>query len=137
MTDRKKLFIYKEETILIGKECVIDSSVENSNTVIFEDDGQTGYFYAVDREDGMRILDALHIYNVQSVTDRDLPSTLKILWTEDLNQAFVTINDYFHAVFDFEKKAGYCRNGFPKANSWTKIKERTLTDNLLIELAKK
>ena len=137
MADIKKLFIYKEETIMIGKDCLIDSSIESSNTVIFEDDGQTGYFYAVERGDEMRILDALHIYNVQNVKDRDLPSIIKILWTEDFNQAFLSINDYIHAVFDFEKKAGYCRNGFPEANAWTKIQERTLTDELLIELAKK
>ena len=135
MTDKKKLFIYQEVILMIGKECVIESSAENLNTVVFEDDGQTGYFYAVERGEQMKILDALHIYNVLNVIDKEKPSTLKILWTENLNQAFLSINDYFHAVFDFENKAGYCRNGFPNANSWTNIKDRKLTDELLFELA--
>jgi hypothetical protein len=137
MIEKKELIIDKEASLVIGNECVIDSSVENFNTVVFEDDGQTGYFYAVEIGSETRILDALHIYNVNDVIDREIPSTLKILWTVDHLQAFLTINDYFHAAFDFENKAGYCRNGFPDANSWTKIKERKLTDELLIELAKK
>jgi hypothetical protein len=69
------------------------------------------------------------------VTDRHRPSILKILWTQDLTKAFLSINNYYHAVFDFQNRAGYCRNGFPGNSSWAKVKERTLTDSLLVELA--
>jgi len=137
MTDKSKLIIYQEQIFKVGQDTFIDSTSENNNTVVFEDNCETGYFYAIDRGNELKILDALHIYNVSSVTDKDKPSTLKILWTEDQSKAFLSINNYYHAVFDFKNKAGYCRNGFPETNNtWTKIKERKLTDLLIEELSK-
>lgn len=58
--------------------CASDSPVA-AFTVIFEDDGDTGYFYAHNRADESRVLDAVHIYNVQSVIDRDSESVAEIL----------------------------------------------------------
>lgn len=47
---------------------------------VFEDDGQTGYFYAFDPTKGeMPIIDTLHIYNVENKTDKHTPFTVKIL----------------------------------------------------------
>ena len=52
-------------------------SPTTSYSGVFEDDGQTAYFYAYDRADaGSPILDGLHIYNVRDVTDRGHPSTV-------------------------------------------------------------
>ena len=83
-------------------------------SAVFEDDGETGYFYALDRAiKNQPIQDAVHIYNVQSVTDRAQPSTAKIGWSADFRKAVLLINDYPHAVFDFEAQQGYCRSGFP------------------------
>jgi len=98
-----------------GRETFLDSkSVLNSFAVVFEDDGNTGYFYALDtaNQDQM-ILDALHIYNAENVTDRDQPSIARIIWSASGEQAALIINDYPHAVFDFSAKRGYCRTGFP------------------------
>lgn len=135
MRNKSKIIIYEERTYKVGQDTFIDSTAENNNAVVFEDDGETGYFYAVDRNKGLDILDALHIYNVADVADKDIPSTIKILWTEDLNTAILSINNYYHAVFDFQNKAGYCRTGFPAANSkWTMVPDRLLTDKLIIEL---
>ncbi len=137
MTNKLKLIIYEEQTFKVGEYVFIDSTAENHNAVVFEDNCETGYFYAVDRNNDLKVLDGLHIYNVANVTDKHKPSTLKILWTEDESTAFLSINNYYHAMFDFRNKAGYCRNGFPEANnSWTKIKERTLTDRLIDNLSK-
>ena len=137
MNDIPTLVIYEEQTFTVGQDTFIDSTAENNNAVVFEDNEETGYFYAVERNEDLNILDALHIYNVAEVVDRHKPSTVKILWTEDLTKAFLSINNYYHAVFDFENKAGYCRNGFPNANdSWTIIKERLLTDELINTLSK-
>ncbi|WP_217903477.1 DUF2251 domain-containing protein [Flectobacillus sp. BAB-3569] len=94
----------------------------------FEDD-----MFASPFESGCRMM----ILNVANVTDKHKPSTLKILWTEDESKAFLSINNYYHAVFDFRNKAGYCRTGFPESNnSWTKIKERILTDTLIDSFSK-
>jgi len=132
MKETPLLIIYEEQAFTVGEDTFIDSTAENNNAVVFEDNEETGYFYAVDRTKDLNILDALHIYNVADVIDRHKPSTIKILWTQDLTKAFLSINNYYHAVFDFKHKAGYCRNGFPNSNdSWTIIKERLLTDELI------
>jgi hypothetical protein len=110
-----------EQTISVGEPVVIEGSGRAStDAVVFEDDGESGYFYAVDvSNDEVAIVDAMHIYTVIDVTDRELASVIKILWDEDGPRAALLINDYLHAVFDFEGRRGYCRNEFPAAgNRW-------------------
>lgn len=132
------LIIYEELIFTVGQDTFIDSTADNNYAVVFEDNEETGYFYAIDRNSDLGILDALHIYNVENVIDKERLSTAKILWTEDLNKAVLSINNYYHAVFDFQKKAGYCRTGFPKSNNnWVLVSERLLTDELLIKLFEK
>ena len=93
---------------------VYDPAFAARQSAVFEDDGETGYFYAVDRSVREQpIQDALHIYNVASVTDKVRPSTVKIGWADDGLKAVLLINDYPHAVFDFAAQQGYCRTGFP------------------------
>lgn len=97
--------------------------------VVFEDDGDTGYFYAAS-QDG--ILDALHIYNVEDVSDKHIPNHVLILWDDACTIAELCVNDYIHAVYDFVEQAGYCRNGFPEAGGeWVKVENRVLDDELL------
>lgn len=97
--------------------------------VVFEDDGDTGYFYAAS-QDG--ILDALHIYNVEDVSDKHIPNHVLILWDDACTIAALSINDYIHAVYDFVEQAGYCRNGFPETGGeWVKVENRVLDDELL------
>jgi len=134
MTEFRTLIIHEEETFTVGEETFIDSVADNQNAVVFEDNCETGYFYAVDKNNDTKILDALHIYNVADIRDKTKPSSAKILWTEDDTKAFLYINNYCHAIFDFDTKAGYCRNAFPESGTaWTKINERKLTDSLLTE----
>ena len=89
-------------------------SPDGRHSAFFEDEGETGYFYALDllRTPDM-ILDALHIYNVSNVVDRDRPSQVDIVWSEDGLKCALLINDYPHAVFDFSARRGYCRKNFP------------------------
>ncbi len=90
-----------------------DSHIEPYSTV-FEDDGETAYFYAYDRRlTANQILDAVHIYNVSAVVDRQTDSVAEIVWSEDGLKSALLINDHPHAVFDFAAKRGYCRNDFP------------------------
>lgn len=111
-----------EETFTVGKPIVIEGPSPCADLgVVFEDDSTTGYLYGLDfsrQEDP--IVDAMHIYNVAQVVDRDKPSVVQLVWSTDGRQAALLINQYPHAVFDFEAKRGYCRTGFPPANStWT------------------
>ena len=133
MATTPTLIIYEEQVFTVGEDTFIDSTVANGNAVVFEDNCDTGYFYATNISTNMKILDGLHIYNVADVIDKHIPSTLKILWTEELEKAYLSINNYYHLVFDFHDCAGYCRNGFPEArNTWSKVKNRTLTETLIL-----
>jgi hypothetical protein len=125
-----------EQTINIGQE-TYESSVSHSFSygVAFEDNLETGYFYAVQTKPSLEVLDGLHVYNVNDVNHKHIPCTLQIAWSNDGLVASLLINNYCHAIFDFENKAGYCRNGFPKPKSeWTEVQERILTDDLIDEI---
>ena len=117
--------LYLKETLNIGTEILFQSaSKQNPFAVIFEDDGETGYFYASIVEDNgsTTILDAVHIYTVKDVVDSDKPSELKLGWSLNGQQAILLINDQPHAVFDFENQQGYCKTAFPPVmgNGWCK-----------------
>jgi len=67
------------------------------------------------------ICDAIHIYNAGNVADGHVASKIEIVWSDDGLKSGLLINGYFHAVFDFEARRGYCRTGFPPSNKrWTK-----------------
>jgi hypothetical protein len=74
--------------------------------------GETGDFYAIRLPDH-QILDAVHIYNVASIVDRERESEVQILWSDDGLKSALLINHIAHAVFDFSAKRGYCRTNFP------------------------
>jgi hypothetical protein len=133
-----KMIIGLEEVFTVGQDTFFDSvSPTSSFGVTFEDDLTTGYLYALNIDQDTEILDALHIYNVADVIDKDKPSKLQIVWSDNGLIASILINSYCHAIFDFDTKAGYCRNGFPESNGdWIEIKERVLTDDLIDEIFK-
>jgi hypothetical protein len=112
-----KSAIYVEETLI---EC--PSPTGRYNT-FFEDDTKTAYFYALDMEKvDLPIVESLHIYNVDSIVDKDIPSNVQIVWSSDGKKSKLMINNYPHAIINFETKRGYYRNGFPPPNSeWTQF----------------
>ncbi len=107
--------VVAEETITVGEAVVVEGPSPRSHyRAVFEDDGETGYFYGLDfsRED-QPIVDARHIYNVEQVSDRSTPSVVQIVWSEDGLKAALLINEYPHAVIDFAARRAYCRSAFP------------------------
>jgi hypothetical protein len=115
-----------EQTFRPGEKTFAAADAPNGQySAFFEDDGETGYLYAVDlnRTDNV-ILDAVQIYNVANVRDRDRPSTLSIEWSTDGLKCALLINSYPHAAFDFASKRGFCRANFPnfrqsEVDAWT------------------
>ena len=107
--------IVNEQRITVGTEQFVDGTAPDGRfAVVFEDDGDTGYFYALDNSvSDQPIQDAMHIYNTANVTDKHLPSLVEIGWSLDNLKAVLLINDHPHAIFDFSAKRGYCRTGFP------------------------
>ena len=146
-------YLMQEQDWVAGQDLFIESfSPENHFGVVFEDDGEAAYFYAIEKDEqgeGMRILDALHIYESAEREERmdagdpplgpkkDLaakPADLKIVWTRDWKKCALVIDGYVHALFDFEAQSGYNINEFPPPNSiWTKG-DRKLTDELIQQL---
>jgi len=133
-----KGYLLAEKKITPGEDVFIESvSSENNYAVVFEDDTSTGYFYALELEaegTGQRILDAVHIYNVEEVADADQPLDLKIIWSRDWLKCALVINAQCHALFDFEKHGGYCINEFPPPNSFWTQGDRKLTNAIIAEI---
>lgn len=113
-----------KQEIQVGTPTVVETeSPDGRFGAVFEDDGETGYFYARDFGRESLFVDALHIYSVKGVTDRHLPSIVHILWSADSSKACLIINRHPHAVFDFSTKRGYSRDEFPGPISdtgWTR-----------------
>jgi hypothetical protein len=120
------LKIVAKETFQVGRAFVADAdSPVGRYATVFEDDGDTGCFYAVDTdvEEGNPVQDALLVYVVSDVLDADLASTLEIGWSRDGLKALLLINDLPHAAFDFERRQGWCLLGLPEAavnKTWSK-----------------
>jgi len=135
-----KGYLLKEQPFIAGEDTFIESiSSENNYAVVFEDDTETGYFYAIELDaatGGQLILDAVHIYEAEDIEESKRPGTIKIIWSTDWLKCGLLINNYCHAVFDFIQRGGYCRNEFPPPNeTWTKG-DRTLTDAMVTEFFK-
>lgn len=109
------VMIVAQQEFLIGQDIfLVGESPQGRFYTVFSEDENTGYFYACDSSDEEQpIRDALHIYNVANVVDREKPSIAKIGWSNDGLKAMLLINDNYHAIFDFSAKRGCCRTGFP------------------------
>jgi hypothetical protein len=90
-------------------------------TVVFEDEGVAGYFYACDRSRETQeesILDAMLIYNVDAArraagNSDDVELIASVQWSKDGLLAALYIDGSAQAIFDFGAKCGYCKMNFP------------------------
>jgi hypothetical protein len=104
-------------------------------TVVLEDVGVAGYFYACDRsqqEHHESILDAMLIYNVAALAKSDAelarPEPERIAtveWSRDGLQAVLYLDGTAQGIYDFEARCGYCRMDFPnfmaeQGDTWRK-----------------
>jgi hypothetical protein len=107
--------IHLAETITIGSPITLECpSPKTRHSVVFEDDGATGYFYGLNWENKKQpVLDTLHIYNVKDILDTQVSIKIEIIWSEDGLKSGLAINGFTHAIFDFESRKAYCRNNFP------------------------
>jgi hypothetical protein len=106
-----------EQVITPGDKSYVDSSsATTSFATFFEDDGDTGYFYAVERSGSeITILDALQVYVV--AVEAAEPRLLQIVWSRDGLKSALLVDGVAQAVFDFAAKRGYCRRGSPPPSS--------------------
>ncbi|SRR5258708_3937321 len=131
-------YLMQEQKWVPGEDLFIESfASENRYGVVFEDDGEAAYFYAVEKDEsgaGLSILDALHIYEKGENEEVVEARPLLIIWARDWMKCALVIDGYCHALFDFKAQGGYNINEFPPPNDfWTKG-DRKLTDELIRSL---
>jgi hypothetical protein len=128
-----KGYLLKQENIVTGKGCFIQTeAAEHRFVTVFEDDKETGYFYAAEKDDSgsLSILDMVFIYDVQSIPPGERKVQLSVIWSTDWQRCALVIDNTCHAVFDFQNKAGYNLTAFPKPILWTGY-ERKLTAEMV------
>jgi len=150
-----KGYLMQEQAFVPGEDTFIESfSAENNYGVVFEDDGETGYFYAVEKDKdgpGLRVLDALHIYEADEFLaakeaiagasggappkeQTEKTSQLLIIWSRDWMKCALVVDGQCQAIYNFETQRGYNINEFPPPNDiWTKG-DRKLTNELISSL---
>ena len=85
-------------------------------TAVFEDEGETGYFYACDRSQETQehsIMDAMLIYNLSSLKEPDREYIASVQWSRDGQQCVLYIDGSAQALIDFARKQSFCRTNFP------------------------
>ncbi len=135
-----------------GEDLFVESfSPESPYGVVFEDDGQTAYFYAVEKDkegESLRVLDALHIRETGGEEEADegsggelmerqaapKPSRLQIVWSRDWMKSALVIDGLCHALFDFLAHGGHNINEFPPPNEFWTQGDRKLTMELMQRL---
>jgi len=128
----------QEQDWVPGQDTFIESlSPENHYGVVFEDDGETAYLYAMEKDKegtGLRVLDALHIHERDEEDEVTETRKLQIVWSRDWLKCALVIDGQCHALFDFEAHGGYNINEFPAPNGiWTRG-DRKLTDEMVKRL---
>ena len=129
--DEYSMNLLTVESLNVGQDTFVESCPNGvQNAVIFEDNGETGYLYAIERKDAeqLEVLDAVHIYNVANVIDKHIPSEVKIYWNSAFDKVALVINDYCHAIMDFRNKIGLCRTAFPHPSQNWPGEQRKLSD---------
>jgi len=111
-----------------GRAFLSSNSTTVPWTVVFEDEGIAGYFYACDRSQVTQeesILDAMLIYNVASLKDAGKERLAAVEWSRDGLRAALYLDGTAQALFNFGQRCGYCRMNFPnfiaeRAETWRK-----------------
>ncbi|GGB10054.1 DUF2251 domain-containing protein [Puia dinghuensis] len=131
-------YLMQEQDWVAGEDLFVESfSPENSYGVVFEDDGETAFFYAVEKDKTsgeLRVLDALHIHESNEDDPEPATAQLKIIWSKDWLKVALVIDDHVHALFDFEAHGGYNINEFPPPNDFWTQGDRKLSNEMIRQL---
>ncbi len=93
---------------------VVNDSPGGPYSAFFDDDGEVGYFYAVDLTAESLILDVLPVYDLRSGADQLRRASFSIVWSPDGQKCALLINGNPHAAFDFAAQRGYARARMPR-----------------------
>lgn len=125
--------VYREEmeslTFRPGRAFLSSNSSAVPWTVVFEDEGVAGYFYACDRSQQTQeqsILDGMLIYNVGALKEVEAERLAAVEWSKDGMQAVLYLDGTAQALFNFAQRRGFCRMDFPnylggQGDVWNKV----------------
>lgn len=127
-----------EDDLYIGtaKQVGSTSMEQPQFSVMFEDDGDSGYFYAIDTRKAQAVVDAVFVYNVTAVEQPQLMRKLEICWANSGTMAFLFINDYPHAAFDFNRLIGYNHSKYPEPDLATMWSREEISEDLVTQWLK-
>ncbi|MDG6833348.1 DUF2251 domain-containing protein [Glaesserella parasuis] len=85
------------------------------------------------QEEAQPVVDSLFVYRVSDVKPETLkePRRFQICWSEDGYKAFLLLNDYPHAVFDFREFVGYNHTKFPEPELGSMWRHKETTPELV------
>ncbi|TDQ59427.1 hypothetical protein EDC45_0074 [Mesocricetibacter intestinalis] len=133
------LHLVLEDKHLIGqaKRVGAHSTANDDFVVIFEDDGETGYFYAMDlRDKANPVADSLYLYSVSDIENLQEARKIQICWNESGDSAYLLINGYPHGVFDFTRLIGYNHSKYPQPDLGSMWSHEEINDKLVIQWLK-
>jgi len=119
------------QALRVGRPVVLDVPAPTPPfTAVFEDDGHTGYFYAMDESlEGPQIVDAVLVYEVAAFGS-DVPVLeATVDWSEDCTRVTLRLNGEVHAAFDFSRRLGACRSAWPPPEQDTGWQRAGLDDD--------
>lgn len=99
-----------------GRAFLSSNSTTVPWTVVFEDEGVAGYFYACDRSQETQensILDAMLVYNVSALSEAERERLATVEWSKDGFRAVLYLDGTAQAMVDFERRVSTCRTDFP------------------------
>ncbi len=80
---------------------ILDDVGSRGLACVFQDDGETGYFYLYD-EGGSGVLDDLHIYTRSANLDV-AENVVEMLWSRDGNKCGVVIWERMRGIFNIQE----------------------------------
>jgi hypothetical protein len=84
---------------------------------VFEDDGETAYFYACAATGSeSNIFDALQIRRAATASSTSAP-VVQIVWSADGLKAALITGEQIDAIIDFARRKAFCRSNFPPASA--------------------
>ena len=114
------------------------SSSVSGHACVFEDDGTTGYLYALKpAENGDAIgpiADAVLVYQYTEGNPRQHSAELQFQWTDSGSCCGLVLDGHLYALFDFDTQTGFSISGFPPASEtggWARSKEMADAHKLL------